>query len=122
MTIEEAKDLASLTINELMGSLLSHEAKIDKNKDSTLETAFKSQVSISRERGRGRSRSRGRGRGRRYGGQRDGREENEHETGSNFRNFSNNQRFDKSKVRCYYCNKFGHYARDCQKKIVDQGN
>ena len=32
------------------------------------------------------------------------------------------QRFDKSKVRCYYRNKFGHYARDCRKKIVDQVN
>ena len=44
--IEEAKDLASLTIDELMGSLLSHEATIDINKDSTLEATFKSQVSI----------------------------------------------------------------------------
>ena len=25
-------------------------------------------------------------------------------------------------MRCYYCNKFGHYARDYRKKIVDQGN
>ena len=41
-TIEESKDLASLTVDELMGSLLSHEARIDRNKDSTLETAFKS--------------------------------------------------------------------------------
>jgi len=44
-----------------MGSLLSHEARIDRNKDSILENAFKSQVSISRERGRGRDRLRGRG-------------------------------------------------------------
>ena len=34
-TIEKAKDLESLTVEELMGSLLSHEARIDKNKDST---------------------------------------------------------------------------------------
>jgi len=46
--IEEAKDLEKLTIDELMGSLLSHEARIYINKDSTLETAFKSRVSISR--------------------------------------------------------------------------
>ena len=59
--IEEAKDL-ELTIDELMGSLLSHEARIDRNKDSTLETSFKSQVSISRDKGRERSRLRGRGR------------------------------------------------------------
>ena len=41
-TIEEAKDLASLTVDEIMGSLLLHEARIDRNKDSTLETTFKS--------------------------------------------------------------------------------
>ena len=57
--IEEEKDLEKLTIDELMGSLLSHEARIDRNKDSTLETAFQSQVYISR--GRGKSRLRGRG-------------------------------------------------------------
>ena len=52
-SIEEVKDLEKMTVDELMGSLLSHEARIDKNKDSTLETAFKSQVYISRGRGRG---------------------------------------------------------------------
>ena len=70
--IKEAKGLASLIVDELMGSLISHETRIEKNKDSTLETAFKRQVSISRDRGRGRSRTRGRGRSRRYDGQRDG--------------------------------------------------
>ena len=25
-------------------------------------------------------------------------------------------------MRCYYCNKFGHYAHDCRKNIADQGN
>ena len=64
--MEESKDLEKLTVDELMRSLLSHEASICKNNDSTLETAFKSQVSISR--GGGRSRSRGRGRVRIYGG------------------------------------------------------
>eukprot|EP00253_Pinus_taeda_P031660 PITA_31660 len=68
LNIEEAKDLTSMTVNEFMGLLLSHKARIDRNKYSTLETTFKSQVSISRDRGRGRSRTRGRGRSRRYGG------------------------------------------------------
>ena len=89
--IEEEKDLEKLTVDELMGSLLSHEARIERNKNSTLEIAFKSQVHISR--GRGRGRSRGRGRGDNYGGQRDGREEHAHQSGSSSRKrFHNNQR------------------------------
>jgi len=32
-----------------------------------------------------------------------------------------NQRVDKSKVRCYSCNKFGNYAHDCRKRIYDRG-
>ena len=39
--IEETKDLKTMTVDELMGSLLSHEVRIDRNKDSTLETSFK---------------------------------------------------------------------------------
>ena len=71
-----------------MGSLLSHETMIDRNKVSILETGFKSQVYISR--GQDRCRSRNRGQDKRYGGQRDGREEHEDN-----KNFNNNQRFDK---------------------------
>lgn len=58
--IEEAKDLASLTVDEMMGSLLLHEERIDRNKDFTLETTFKSQISISRDKGQSRGRTRGR--------------------------------------------------------------
>lgn len=63
---EKAKDLTSMTVDEVMGSLLLHEARIDRNKDSTLETALNSQVYISREKGRGKGLSG------RNGGQRDG--------------------------------------------------
>ena len=59
VVMEEAKDLEKLIVDELMGSLLSHEARIDRNKDSTLEIAFKIQVYISRGRGKGLSRGRG---------------------------------------------------------------
>lgn len=122
VAIEEAKDLAPLIIDELIESLLSNETRIDKNNDSTLETAFKSQVSISRDRVQIRSRSIGRGRGERYGGQKYGQEEHEHESRSNYISFNNNQMFEKSNVRCYYCNKFGHYAHNCRENIIDQGN
>ena len=29
--------------------------------------------------------------------------------------------FDKSKIHCHYCNKFGHYAYECRKKKNNQG-
>ena len=32
-----------------------------------------------------------------------------------------NQDFDKSKVRCYNCNKKGHYARECKDKKKGKG-
>jgi hypothetical protein len=57
-TIEEAKDLSHLFVDELMGSLLSHESRINRNDNSLLENAFKTHVSLSRGRGRsGRGRS-----------------------------------------------------------------
>ena len=60
--IEESKDLTILSIDELMGSLLSHEYRINKNDSSSLENAFRSH--LSSDRGRGRSNYRGRRRDR----------------------------------------------------------
>ena len=47
-----------------MGSLLLHESRMNKNNNSSLENAFRSQVSFGRGRGRSNYRGRGRGRGR----------------------------------------------------------
>ena len=72
MTIEEAKYLSTLTMDELMGTLQTHEHWINRSKSSsTQEQAFKAQ-SNPRGRGRGRNGSgrNSRGRGRGNGGQR----------------------------------------------------
>ena len=50
-TIEEAKYLIHLSVDELMGSLLSHESKIIRNEKSSLEKQFQTQASISVGRG-----------------------------------------------------------------------
>jgi hypothetical protein len=62
VTIEESKDLSQLTVEEIMGSLLTHGSRFNRNTES-LENAFQSYASISINKGRW-NRSRGRrGRG-----------------------------------------------------------
>ena len=62
VAIEESKDLTILSIDELMGSLLSHESRMNRNNNSSLENAFRLQGSFGRVRGRSNYRGRGRGR------------------------------------------------------------
>ena len=51
-SIEEEKYLSQLTLEELTGSLLSHEARINQEEES-LTNAFSTQDSLSIGRGRG---------------------------------------------------------------------
>jgi hypothetical protein len=130
--IEEFKDLSQMKIDELIGSLVTHESRISRYEEGSLEHAFKSQLHVTRGRGRGRGRSYNRGRGGRFFGQRDNinesvSEEKFQQNPPNLRGSSSkpwqqeNQRYDKSKVQCYYCKKFGHFANKCWKKQADAG-
>jgi hypothetical protein len=52
ISIQESKDLSKLTIEKLMGSLLSHESRINMEEES-LEHSFNTEAFISNGRGRG---------------------------------------------------------------------
>ncbi|KAJ0847396.1 putative RNA-directed DNA polymerase [Helianthus annuus] len=88
-TIEESKDIDTLSLDELQSSLLVHEQKLKKKTGD--DHVMKAENDI---RGRGKGRglpSRGRGRGR-------GRTRND---------------FDKSGIECYRCHQMGHFAYEC---------
>eukprot|EP01018_Ginkgo_biloba_P039433 Gb_15074 [translate_table: standard] len=110
IAIKESKDLTTLKVMELVGSLQSHEIRMQRSTES-LKQAFQSTVKIeektptsppqqnktqgepSTSRGRGRGRGYGRGRGRNY--------------------------MDCRNIQCRYCQCFGHYESECGKKKAD---
>ena len=59
--IEEFKNLNQIHIDELIGSFLAHESRMNRYDDTLFENYFKSQLHVTRGRGRGRASSRGRG-------------------------------------------------------------
>lgn len=89
VSIEEAKDTDTMTVDELQSSLVVHEQKF-RRKSSEGEDQVLKIEERTRARGRGGSlvsRGRGRGRGR--------------------------TNFDKTTVECYKCHKLGHLQYDC---------
>jgi hypothetical protein len=123
VAIEESKDLSQFQIDQLMGSLLSHESRLQRGHTS-LETTFHTQASISRGRGHGgRNRGRGRSRGR-FGSESTEKphtdiDQSQASSRGRGRGCSQNRWIDKSKIQCYYCRKYGHYESECHKKQAD---
>src|ERR1044072_4104398 len=125
-TIEETKDLSTLSVTELMGSLEAYEQRLFRHKEDTLENAFRSKLKFRPQ------------------NKEDGGKKNYGETSRKreiSRNFHNNN-LDKNSPckickrsghaekncwyrhmpQCNYCKKFGHVENNCRNKNRHQAN
>ena len=120
MTIKEAKDLTTLKMDELMGTLQTHEHQIKKSNTSSQGKYFKAQVN-SRDKGKGRNSSSWGLRSRVHwkNGQwnpsveilgRSSNQEGESSSQNNYTGGKKNYNTNKRNVECYYYHKVGNYT------------
>ena len=115
-SLEQFGNMRGLSVDEMIGSLRVHEQRLQE-RDSReeekvlLDRAFNQSKKTDRgssSRGRGTSRGRGRGRGRGRSSKNDKEEEER-------------KPFDKSKVKCYNCQKMGHFTDECYSDTKKKG-
>ncbi|KAK2977872.1 hypothetical protein RJ640_020216 [Escallonia rubra] len=135
--IEESKDLSTLNVHELMGSLKMHEQRLTRHIEKSIESAFQTKLTISskspekehsvHEFNKGeasRGGRQGRGRGRNSRGRGRGRYTSERFSNSDFSPMKCNickrighlerNCWFKGKPQCHNCKKFGHIKKDCR--------
>ncbi|XP_019439020.1 PREDICTED: uncharacterized protein LOC109344723 [Lupinus angustifolius] len=127
VAIEESKRLEELKLEEVQGSLEAHEQRlIERSSDKTIKQALQAQM--SKKGGyysRGGSRSRGRGKefkGKNTSFQFQDQERHDYDHPSStttrrggFNNWKGGKkRIDKKKIKCFNCNKVGHFSNECQ--------
>ena len=113
-----------MSMEQLLGSLQAYEEK-KKKKEEIIEQVLKTRVESRREESgrnqprrsegqeRGRWRGYGHGRGRRLNDNNNNNHKGEYLTEGHGRG-NPKSRYDKSRIKCYNCDKFGHYASECR--------
>ena len=117
-SLEQFGNMRGLSVDEVIGSLRVHEQRLQERDSREEEQVLLARAynqskktdrgSSSRGRGRGTSRGRGRGRGR-------GR------FSKNDRDGEEKKPFDKTKIKCYNCQKMWHFADECYSDTRKKG-
>src|ERR1044072_738491 len=130
--IEEAKDLSTMTLNDLQASLESREMRMNERSPGTFEQALKAQSNVRKE-GPVQRRANQFQRGQNFRGRwQNPQPDSGQGTRGNgsFQNKSNIQCHKchkyghvqsecKSHIQCHNCKKYGHYSRECRTRSVN---
>ncbi|GAB2290077.1 hypothetical protein Dimus_038084 [Dionaea muscipula] len=140
VAVEEAKDINTMTIQDLMGSMMAHEEKMARRKkENTLAQALQStsltrnpedlqtncyqaRETIKGKNYKGKFRGNVRGRGWQNGSHCDGDQDFKNDSGSGRGRLKEHHKGKKAHIQCYNCKRYGHYASECYrgKKFVDE--
>eukprot|EP00268_Persea_americana_P051130 TRINITY_DN5623_c0_g1_i2.p1 TRINITY_DN5623_c0_g1~~TRINITY_DN5623_c0_g1_i2.p1 ORF type:complete len:341 (-),score=50.50 TRINITY_DN5623_c0_g1_i2:1073-2095(-) len=112
--IEEERDLSTRTIEGLLGSLCSHEHRINHKAAAPVEQTFQSKVNLSSTNSSSGDKPSSQGK--------DVKTKNCKNHASIEKNSSGQQalekaRYDKTKIQCFRCKKFGHFRSQCRIKF-----
>ncbi|GAU32293.1 hypothetical protein TSUD_63100 [Trifolium subterraneum] len=117
VAIEESKDLSTMSLNELQSSLEAHEQRLKERKESKNQQEQALYARNGSKNGKGK----GKWKNEKHKGKSESSYDQDHDNGDQSQSESsmknkNQGKKDKSKIKCFCCNKWGHYASECQNK------
>ncbi|XP_014624196.1 uncharacterized protein [Glycine max] len=116
VAIEESKNLEELSLEELQGSLESHEQRMNERiNEKKSEKALQAQSNPKKHSDRWKK-EKTEWKSNKWRGNHNSDKDHKKGRGSNSQNSSNRKKFDKRSIQCFNYQKFGHFADECYRK------